>query len=59
MKIQKLRHPVKRNPMAAELARNALYRGRTEATTAERAAKADPWNRAAKHKTDVRLISGE
>ncbi len=55
MKIQKLRRPVTRNPMAAELARNTLYRGRTELSSTARAAKADPWHRAAKHKAAIRL----
>lgn len=51
MKIPKPRRLAKRDPMAAELIRNPLYRTRAEATVDERKQRADPWDRNAKHKT--------
>jgi len=50
MKIPKPRKPVKRNPVAAEIARNPLYRTRVMPSADEREQKADPWDRTAKHR---------
>ena len=43
----------KRNPMAHELRLNPLYRLRAGKTRREAEAKADRWNRAARHKTPM------
>ena len=42
--------PKPRNPEAAELIRNPLYRTRVSKTQDERSRQRDPWERVAKHK---------
>jgi len=53
MKIPKPRRLVRRNPMAAEVARNPLYRTRVMASADEIDQKNDPWDRNAKHKSII------
>lgn len=50
MKIPKPRRIVRRNPMAAEMTRNPLYRTRVMASADEIAQKNNAWDRNAKHK---------
>jgi hypothetical protein len=50
--MKKPRKIVKRNPMAAEIARNPLYRTKVMASADELAQKSDPWDRNAKHRLD-------